>query len=160
SCREIERQLPGLRERLAGRPSLPPERELLARSWQALGAADAGDVTLVDDLGRALSSPDAGPALALARGAGAGPRPPPQRPARAEALRRCAADLHRACVQAPRHALAPLCLVEALALLGQHELAADGARRLLRRLADRVTAEDLDGPLFPPGYSLFRVEWE
>jgi tetratricopeptide (TPR) repeat protein len=53
-------------------------------------------------------------------------------------------------------------LIEALAALDKPALAAEGARRLLARLArpEGPRPADLEGGHFPPAFDHFRVEWE
>src|SRR5262249_37857204 len=147
---------PQLLERCARRQAPTPERLLLPRAWQAHITEVGGDSSLLRDLSRALEGPQATAGFAVALGAVTA-----LSHAQAEAAAQASAGaFHRALKIQPDHVVAALNLIEALAALGQTQLVCDGAQRLLRRLLRPVAAEDLEGPLYPPGYSLFRVEWE
>jgi glycosyltransferase involved in cell wall biosynthesis/Tfp pilus assembly protein PilF len=140
--------------RAATRP-VPGGTELLrCRVGEALSAPAGADPALVGDLTAALQ---AGPAtaellndlgLALAH-AGAGAA--------------AAGRQFRAALDADGcHPVAALNLIEALADLGQRDLAAEGARRLLGLLGrgEGLDPGVLDAMHYPPGFDLFRVEWE
>jgi SAM-dependent methyltransferase len=51
----LEATWPEVLARHASRPALPPREALLTRTWQALGAADAGDPALLADLEASLA---------------------------------------------------------------------------------------------------------
>jgi predicted O-linked N-acetylglucosamine transferase (SPINDLY family)/GT2 family glycosyltransferase len=152
---EIEREWPRLLERCRARPAWGGEAALLARTWQAAGAADGGDPALCADLSAALAENSSSAALHNALGvasalAGAGGAAEP------------AGHFRRAVAVSPRHAPAALNLVEALAGMGERDLAAEGARRLLA-LVERgggLAPEALGAPHYPPAFDHFRVEWE
>jgi predicted O-linked N-acetylglucosamine transferase (SPINDLY family)/GT2 family glycosyltransferase len=135
---------------------------LLARTWQALGAADGGDSALPNHLAAALAScpRDAGLHNALGVAVTLAGRQDGRVTA---ALAARAADHFRQAVASdPHHRVAALNLVEALVGINQNQLAVEGARRALAAL-DRgpgLSAAELDAPHFPPGFDHFRVEWE
>ena len=160
ACRTIEERLDEMRLRVPLRPKLSGTRRLLARTWQALGTAHGGDTSLLWDLDRAISGGGEDAAtLGVARGvAGILARASGDRDE--DRLGESAKQFHRALGASPGHALAALGLVETLSGMGQGEMAADGAKRLLHRLAGGVESCDLEGPPFPPGYGFLRVEWE
>jgi tetratricopeptide (TPR) repeat protein len=135
-------------------PAPDEEDALLDRTWQAISCAEGRDDGLARALERALAGRPGAAGLHNALGvvravAGAPPA------AVVEHFRRAvAAD--------PGHLVAVLNLVEALVALDDRALATDGARRLLAAL-DRepgLAAGVLDAPHYPPGFDLFRVEWE
>jgi glycosyltransferase involved in cell wall biosynthesis len=141
--------------RRAGERARPDEDdELLGRVWQALSTADGGDPGLAGDLVRALEARPRSAALHNALGvtrALAGVRP--------AAL----VESFRLAVQAdPMHLVAALNLAEALAAVGDRELAGGAARKVLAAL-DRLSVlapAVLDAPSYPPGFDILRVEWE
>jgi glycosyltransferase involved in cell wall biosynthesis/predicted Zn-dependent protease len=150
----VEAEWDDLCRRAAGRDSLGGDALLRCRVGEALSAPAGADPTLAGDLEAAQM---AAPATATllndlglvqahgGRGATAAGR------------------LFRAALNADgRHALVALNLVEALTDLGQRELAAEGARRLLRLVGrgEGLDAATLDAAHYPPGFDLFRVEWE
>jgi glycosyltransferase involved in cell wall biosynthesis/tetratricopeptide (TPR) repeat protein len=135
---------------------VPAADALTARVWQALGAADAGDPTLAADL---LSGP---PSPLRGGGGGEGFRLNALGVVEALAGRdpRAAARCFQQAALAGG-VVAALNVVEALAVLGEKSLAAEGARKLLARLlGGGLPPRELDQPHYPPGYTLFRVEWE
>jgi hypothetical protein len=146
------------RERLAG--CGPPH--VLARLAQALGSDPPGDPALARDVATALArqTRDAGlhHALGLATAIAANGL----RGISAAVAEQAAGCFRRALASAPGHALAGLNLAEALMAVGQKEAAADQARRTLAVLNQPVSpdADWLDSGHFPPGFDLFRVEWE
>jgi predicted O-linked N-acetylglucosamine transferase (SPINDLY family)/glycosyltransferase involved in cell wall biosynthesis len=152
---------PALVGRAGRRPAWGGDEALLARTWQALGACDGGDPALAADLAAAAAARPGSAALHNALGlaealAGPGGR------AGAPAAERAARHFHRALAADPRHAVAALNLVEALAEMGEGGLAAEGARRALALLerGAGLTPEALDAPHYPPAFDHFRVEWE
>jgi GT2 family glycosyltransferase len=157
----VRAEWPGIQQRARRRPRVAREDMLLARAWQGLGAADAGDPTLDADLDAALAlAPSA--SLHNARGLAEALAHRPGRGYDHEVLHRSTGHFRQAMGCDAAHPVANLNLVEALAALGESKLAAEGARRLLA-LLDRPGAADpaaLGCPRFPPGYDHFRVAWE
>jgi GT2 family glycosyltransferase/Flp pilus assembly protein TadD len=158
----VEAEWEELRNRSRGRPAAGGAGRLALRAWQELGAADAGDPSLLADLQQATTIDDsplslhcAAAVLEAAWTRGRDGRLP------ADALGVAARRIHRALEANPGHALAALNLVEALEALGQADLAVQGARRLLVRLAGSgLDGDSLDAPRLGQGYDLFRVAWE
>jgi GT2 family glycosyltransferase/Tfp pilus assembly protein PilF len=156
----VEQVWPDLLTRCVRRPTPHPTEALLIRSWQALGSSDGGDLSLVEDLSVALRqqphSAGLHNALGLATALASlrnGPTTAAEQPA---------AHFRHALEADPGYVVATLNLVEALARLGQRDLAAEGARRLLGAL-DRWPDLDptaLDAGRFPPAFDHFRVAWE
>jgi glycosyltransferase involved in cell wall biosynthesis len=144
-----------------------PVAELLVRTGQALGASAGGDTALVRDLTAALAAApaDAGSpraalhnALGLAEtltGQGRGPTTAPL-------AERAAGHFQRAVGCDAHHVLAAVNRVETLAGIGQRELAAEGARRILARLERQPLLDPAmwGSGHFPPGFDPFRVAWE
>ncbi len=172
----IEQDWPLIQQRYAQRPRLDTRAKLLARTWQAMGAADGGDPSLPADLDAALGEqPDAalhnarGMVESLQRRDASGRYTP-------ESLRSIAAHFHRAAslplsasgrwpgggvLAGPGGGVAALNFIEALALSGYQQLAVEGAQRLLGRLLSApAPVEEWDLPHFPASYDFFRVEWE
>jgi GT2 family glycosyltransferase/tetratricopeptide (TPR) repeat protein len=159
---QIASALPDLGERVPHRPAPEPEHDLQARTWQALGSGGRPEPALAADLAAALvRQPHAanlhnalGLVLTLDGQAG-GPLPA----ARAE---QATGYFRRALAHEPGHLVAGLNLVEALAATGQTSPAVEQARRLLAQLdrAGEARPGWLDAGHFPPGFDLFRVEWE
>jgi hypothetical protein len=142
---QIERAWPALQQRRAGRPSLTPEDELLARTAEAVdGRADAA---LVRDLAEAVARrPQAAAlhnALGLAVAAAAGGPS-------ADAAETAVGYFVRAAGCQAALGLPGLNLAEALLAAGKPAQAAEHARRTLAGL-DRagLSAHDLRGGLFP-----------
>ena len=152
--RRIEEEWDDLRARAARRQPPGEEDLLLGRVWEALSAVGGADPALAEDLQATVAGGKLSAALANARGlaaalAGQGPA--------------AAARHFRMALEGDsKHAVASLNLVEALAEMGQRDLAADGARRLLGLLGrgEGLDPATLDAPHYPPGFDLFRVEWE
>jgi GT2 family glycosyltransferase/Flp pilus assembly protein TadD len=158
----VDREWPRLLERLRRRPTLDPVDELVARSWEALSSSSL-DPTLPTDLAaRLVAEPrvaDWHNALGLALVTAAGG------PGRwtAPLVRQAAGYFGRALQSDPHHLVAGLNLVECLASLEQKALAFEHARTLLAFL-DRPPSQQqpswLQASHYPPGFDLFRVEWE
>ncbi len=146
------------------RRRVPPAGEgaLAGRLWQLLSSADAADRALERDLEAALA---AGPGSAhlhnalglilarLHRAPGG---------IAASLLDRVTGCFRRAAQADPDHVPARLNLAEALLLAGRRDEALPHARGALG-LLDRGAAPDdpvWGGGHFPPGFDLFRVEWE
>jgi glycosyltransferase involved in cell wall biosynthesis/Flp pilus assembly protein TadD len=151
---EIESEWDELLARAARRQAPGSAEQLLCRSWEALSAVAGSDPALASDLAAASRS---GPNPALLHNAAG--------IAEAQAGRgaQSAGRHFRAALDAdPRHPVAALNLIEDLVDIGQRELAAEGARRLLTMLglAERLEPDTLDSPHYPPAFDLFRVEWE
>jgi hypothetical protein len=178
----VEREWDGLADRARRRCPLTPDpsppkrgrggghREcLLDRCWQALGS-DAADPTLAHDLTAALgeapgtADPAAGRTAALHNALGlAGVLAFRGRGRMPTAAALAAAEHFRRAVEVqPAHVLAGLNLAGALAAARPAPGAVQEARRTLA-VFDRLPEVDpdgLDGGHFPPGFDLFRVEWE
>jgi tetratricopeptide (TPR) repeat protein len=172
----IEEEWPLIQQRHAQRPHLDPRAKLLARTWQAMGAADGGDPSLPADLDAALAEQPE-PALHNARGMVESlQRRDASRRYTPESLQSIAAHFHRAAslplsasgrgpgggvLQSPGGEVAALNFIEALATSGHQQLAIEGAQRLLGRLYGAPPpVHEWDLPHFPPTYDFFRVEWE
>jgi FkbM family methyltransferase len=161
ACDLIEREWPTIQQRHTAHPPLAAHDLLRLRLWQALGTADAGDPTLATDLDRARVQPHAGAwlhaALGLVEARAArdqhGSYPP-------QALHCLASRLQEAVKAGPANLAAALGLVEALASLGQDDLAVQGARKLLSNSAALLDADAVLTPPFPSGFNFLRVEWE
>jgi glycosyltransferase involved in cell wall biosynthesis/tetratricopeptide (TPR) repeat protein len=153
----LEERWNEIRERHEQRPKLEGKAALLARTWQALGAADAGDATLMADLDAALVQ-ESNPSLLVAGGMMAALRGQARQGYTPEGLRQIGRWFHQA-TQAGS-TLGALNLVETLVALAENAVAVEGARRLLAQLLGGLAEEDLELPRFPPGYDHFRVEWE
>src|SRR5262249_14549926 len=157
-----EAQWPVLQEGAVRRLRAEGSEDLLARTWEAVSAHDGADPALAADLLAALAR-QSGPGD-LHNGLGltltlVGPGPRPTTTALAQVA---AGHFRDAVTSDPRHLIAGLNLVEAMAALGQQTVAIEGARRALAALArgQGLTPRALDGIRFPPGYDFFRVEWE
>lgn len=155
----IEAELPGLRERVPRRPRLEGIPGLFARTWQALSAGEEGPA-LEADLASALAREPGQAELHNALGLVQTVRGRRGGPVTAELSRRAAGHFRLALNCDPRHPVAALNLAGALAGAGEREPAADVARRALSALGSSPDPEALDAAPFPPGYDLFRVEWE
>lgn len=160
----VNENRPLLARRLTDRGLSPPRPDTAGRVWIALGDAEStADSTLTPALSAAASAADPPPgvfnllAVAAARDA-----------ARAggvdEASVQAAASALRQAVQAdPTHPLARLGVAEALSAIGDEKEAVRELRELLGWLARDDAPADLaawGAPRFPPGFDLFRVEWE
>jgi glycosyltransferase involved in cell wall biosynthesis/Flp pilus assembly protein TadD len=156
----IERDWAVITERANRRE--PGGDTLRARCWQALSTAGPPDRSLVQDLASYLrehpESAAAHNALGLltalpahGAGPGAGPR-----------SLRAAGCFHRAVECNPAHATARLNLAQALVEAGRTDEATEQARQALA-LLEQLPPDELhgldEGP-FPPGFDLFRAEWE
>jgi len=164
----IEQEWPAIidraRRRLSASESFPTDRERLSqRLWETLGASQPADAALSRDLATALVREPTSASLHNALGLAialteAGHVPP------APLAQRAAGHFRRALVHDPGHPLAGLNLAEALLAAGQREAAAEQAKTTLKALespdAVGTSIRWLDDPHFPPGYDLFRVEWE
>jgi GT2 family glycosyltransferase/tetratricopeptide (TPR) repeat protein len=158
----LEQDWPSLKEAAQNRKPLAGVEGLLARSREALSRGDGGDAGLPADLTLALAdhprSADLHNALGLAVTLAAQGRGPTT-----AALAEKALGHFRAAVQhEPDHALAGLNLVEALVGIGLASEAVEQARRTLAVLdrADARLPGWVEAGHFPPGFDLFRVEWE
>jgi glycosyltransferase involved in cell wall biosynthesis/Flp pilus assembly protein TadD len=147
-----------LHQRASSRQLPQGEETLLLRAWQRTQSGPGLDPTLVRDLEQTLASRphQAGLLNALAVVLAYDfPKPNRRPPAVLDLLQRAwAADAN--------HLIGGLNLAEALAATGQGEAAVEQARHTLDRL-DRcplLTPTVLDAPSLPPGFDLFRVEWE
>jgi GT2 family glycosyltransferase/tetratricopeptide (TPR) repeat protein len=158
--RQIDGEWDALIERARTRAVPDGSAALLARVWQAQGSSDAGDPSLEFDLATALIQQPESAALHHALGL-ATYRPGQSQDAAALAAR-AAGHFRRAIERDPGEVLAALNLAESLAASGQKRDAIDQARRALGQLhgASQRSAAALDGGPFPPGFGLFRVEWE
>jgi glycosyltransferase involved in cell wall biosynthesis/Flp pilus assembly protein TadD len=148
-------ELAELARRRAAAPRCP-HQDLITRAWQAVGAAPGtDDADLVRELGAAVErTPEWAEGcnalgVLLGRGAGADGE-------------QAAALFARAWSGSDRHAPAGLHLVEALARLGRREKALRPGRALLASLRQdgALPAAVLDAVPAPPGFDVFRVEWE
>jgi GT2 family glycosyltransferase/tetratricopeptide (TPR) repeat protein len=158
----LEQDWASLEEAARNRTVLGGMDSLMARTWQALSRGDGCDASLTADLTAALAdSPRAAElhnalGLAVTQAAqGFGPI--------TSTLAEKAVGHFRAAVQhEPDHVVAGLNLVEALVGVGHVADAVEQARRTLAVL-DRADARRpgwMDAVHFPPGFDLFRVEWE
>jgi tetratricopeptide (TPR) repeat protein len=150
-------ELSALRDRAARRPPCAEDERLLARTWAASDRAYP-DPALGCDLAAAVAvRPSASlhnalglaAALASAGGGRAGPIV-------------AATHFGRALEADPEFAPAALNRAEALAAVGQTDAAAQQARRALE-LLERDTPLSpgaRDACHYPPGFDVFRVEWE
>jgi GT2 family glycosyltransferase/predicted Zn-dependent protease len=157
----VERELPDLRERAAGRP-LPGRWEaLLVRGWQALNAPFRSDPTLARDLEAAVAAEPHSAALYNALGLALTRLSPD--PALAKAVAEVAAEQFRRAAEAsPGHVLARLNLAESREAVGDADGARDQARQALAALA-RAPEPDpsaLDAGHFHADFGPFRAEWE
>jgi GT2 family glycosyltransferase/Flp pilus assembly protein TadD len=159
---QIDNAWPDLIERVHHRPRRDSIEELRLRTWQALGSHEPGDPNLILDLNAALAtqprSAELHNALGLAEMLEARGRGPTINGQPAQA----ADHFQRAVESDPAHLIAGLNLVEALVGTGRTQQAVDQARRTLAAL-DRPAGSPAtwqDAGRFPPGYDLFRVEWE
>src|SRR5262249_1154295 len=120
----VESEWEGIQAHHHALPPLADEDLLLLRSWQALGAQSPEAHPVAAELEAALASPTgpAWPALALTA------------LSRGQDWYRSARWLHAAFGKAQSSPLVALGLVEALFQLGEGNVAADGARRLLGSL--------------------------
>jgi GT2 family glycosyltransferase len=152
---------------------------LLERTWEAVSSTDKMDPTLATDLAAALAEQpheaslhnDLGLAITRAE-QGLAPLNLPM-------AERVVGYFQRAVDNDPACVMARLNLVEALVTLDQKQAAVEQARRTLRTIettirengeTERVGAPLaassllapgwLDDPHFPPGFDMFRVEWE
>jgi GT2 family glycosyltransferase/predicted Zn-dependent protease len=158
---QLERDWEAVQQRSRQRPTLSGRALLRARTWQALGSQVA-DPSLPEELTQALAAePDAadlhhdlGLAVSLA-GRGSGPTTAVQ-------AEQAAGHFRRSLAADPSQVVAGLNLAEALIGIGQDEAAAQTARGALATLAclPELPAAELDAGHFPPGFDLFRVEWE
>ena len=157
----IEHRWPQLQERAAQRPALQGNAALLARVEQAAGSMDGADVTLVTDLEAAAVEPNLpvlcnalGVAMALAGKA----RGVASAPAAGEALK----HIRQAVAANPMNPVVALNLIETLIGVNNIKEAVNGACLTLALLAriPEWSAKQLDAPRFPPGFDVFRVEWE
>jgi tetratricopeptide (TPR) repeat protein len=159
----LEADWPQVEERARHRRAPAEADRLLGRAWQAACADLGHDPLLPRDLAAGLTRhPASAAALSNALGLAAALALPRTGPAPAALVEEAAGHFHRAVAAAPDHPLANLNLAEALAALGQKDLAARGARRLLA-LVERAPDLDpaaLDAGHFPPAFDHFRVEWE
>lgn len=157
---------PGRSTQPGAEPLTPPEDEmvedLLTRTWQALSISRMDDPLLVAQLESAvLAHPFSASlrnALGLTRtlaGAVAGPMT-------MEQVVTAAVHFSQATTCDPTHVVAALNLVEVLAGIGHTEQAVAEAQRALALLDEGVplAPDVLDAGRFPPGFDLFRVEWE
>jgi tetratricopeptide (TPR) repeat protein len=162
----IDREWDALAERARARPVPRGSEALLARAWQALGSSDGGDAALEFDLATAVIQEPGAAAWHHALGLAAYRPGSPGEPAALAA--RAAGHFRRALERDPGDPLTGLNLAEALAAAGQAPEALDQARRTLARLdafsplslLPSGERGELDGGPFPPGFGLFRVEWE
>jgi predicted O-linked N-acetylglucosamine transferase (SPINDLY family) len=162
ALKTIEQEWPALCERARARLSLPEEGALLARTWQALGAAE-GDPALLGDLSAALPRSPRPAALHNALGLLSALAGRDQRgQMSADAVRQAAEHFGRALALDPANGLFALNLIEALAVLGQHAAAVEGAHRLLALLGrgDGLGPAALAAAHFPPVLDHFRLAWE
>jgi GT2 family glycosyltransferase/predicted Zn-dependent protease len=140
--------------RAACRQARSASEELTARTWEAVSAVGPTDPSLTSDLETSLAAGPIGAPLHIAAGLTA-----------ALAGRGASAagpHFRKALGVDPRNPVAALNLIEVLTEMGQRDLAAEGARRLLQLLAisDEVNPDVLDSPHYPTGFDFFRVEWE
>jgi GT2 family glycosyltransferase/tetratricopeptide (TPR) repeat protein len=157
----VERDWEKLVAKRCVRPAGSAAEQLRARSWQAWSGSGS-DPSLASDLANHLvAEPYAADwhnalGLTLAQAACAGGS------LTAAAVQQAVSYFERATRTDPRHVLARLNLVECLCYLDQKDHAIEQARQLLGIL-DRPEAADavwLEAGHFPPGFDLFRVEWE
>lgn len=158
---DIESDLAALQKRVPQRAQPQPFEDLLSRCWQALASTAEGDPSLLADLQRALQDQPEAASLHNALGLALTRIVPRQ------GLKKTTAEIvvepfRRAVNVEPEHALARLNLAEALALSGHTAAAIDQARQALAVLGSTVAESSLAGqdPHFPPGYDVFRLEWE
>jgi GT2 family glycosyltransferase/tetratricopeptide (TPR) repeat protein len=159
---QIEADWATLLERAARRVGQEGTVALLGRVAEACSSTDPADPTLIPGLGEALQAQPKdsrlhnGLGLAVALDTGAGGRLP------ADAAGRSAGYFQQALRADPGNVLAGLNFAETLVALKQSQPATALARGLLEVLAEQgeALAPWLDGGHFPPGYDLFRVEWE
>jgi GT2 family glycosyltransferase/tetratricopeptide (TPR) repeat protein len=152
----VERQWDDLSRRVVGRPSSADRRSVLSCATRD-GFADPG---LADELARAVAARPDDAVLHTALGLAAAR--PGGGPVTAEGAARGLRHFRDAARCDTRHPVVGLNLVEALVGVEALPEAEAEARRILALLDD--TAGDLlAGPgvdRFPPGFDLFRVEWE
>jgi glycosyltransferase involved in cell wall biosynthesis/predicted Zn-dependent protease len=158
---EIERRWPVLVERVQQRRQLSPAARLIGRVWQRLTTAEPDDPTLGANLAAALTG---GPAdahwhnalglLGALAGFQQGAISPP-------ALAQALGHFRRAVAADPHHPVVRLNLAEALMASGAGREATEHATATLNLLGE-VGADPLawEAVHFPPGFDLFRVEWE
>jgi glycosyltransferase involved in cell wall biosynthesis/Flp pilus assembly protein TadD len=154
---QVEPAWPELVERArerVGRGAVLPWQGRLAQALAAGRVEDAGlGAEIATQLARQPGQTELHNALGLLAGLQS-----PERGTAAEAV----GCFRRAWAAAPTHALAGLNLAEALLAAGREEQAAEQARAVLALLerGEPLAAEVLQAGHFPPGYDLFRVEWE
>jgi GT2 family glycosyltransferase/predicted Zn-dependent protease len=159
---QVDARWPALQERVGRRPKLEGVAALLARAEQAVNSVDGADLTLPAELGAALPTAGEPAALHNALGVAAAVAGQTRGVVTATAAGVAARHFRESLVADPTNVVAALNLVEALVGIQQNRFAAEAARQALA-LLDRqpdLPASRLDAPRFPPGFDLFRVEWE
>jgi GT2 family glycosyltransferase len=157
----IDGEWPELVERSQKRVPLDPDQELLARAWQAW-SSQVADTALPAALAAALVSQPSSAELHNALGLAVTHAGQAHGPLNAALVRQAAGCFGRAVETDPSHLVAALNLVETLAGLEQKAHAVQHGRRLLALVERAESGEPawLDAAHFPPGFDVFRVEWE
>ncbi len=158
----VENDWPELQERAGRRPALTPEDALLCRTWEAASSCDAGDPTLAGDLATRLRKGPANAALHNALGLAITRASQGGGPVTAEEAALVLEDWRRVLALDPGHVVAGLNLAEALTGMGRYPDAVRAARQALAALERQpaLGRDVLEAGHFPPGFDLFRVEWE
>jgi GT2 family glycosyltransferase/predicted Zn-dependent protease len=158
----IEESWPEVQERYRQRPEGMGQPALPARTWQALCSSRGRDPLLSRDLQAALVEAPHDAGLHNALGLAVALDTQGNGPATAAGAARAAEYFARALAQQPGHVVAGLNLAEALVAAGQDRAAVQAARGALDRLdrAAELPPAVLEAGHFPPGFDLFRVEWE
>ena len=139
-----------------------PLDDLLTRTWQALSISRMDDPSLVAQLESAVLTHPFSASLCNALGLTRTLAGTVTGPMTTEQVVAAAVHFSRAITCDPAHVVAALNLVEVLSGIGHTEQAIAEAQRTLALLDMGVslTPEVLDAGRFPPGFDLFRVEWE
>jgi GT2 family glycosyltransferase/Tfp pilus assembly protein PilF len=158
----------------AASTSFPAHHSLMARTWEALSSSDSTDPTLARDLAGALVEHPHDGGLHNALGLVVALTERGQGPITVEVARKAAGYFQRALDNEPDNVMAGLNLAESLVGTEQKQAAVEQVKRTLAGLARGSRTDGrgsnydcigeamnwLDAPHFPPGFDLFRVEWE
>jgi GT2 family glycosyltransferase/tetratricopeptide (TPR) repeat protein len=160
--KQIDARWGALQTRIASRPTLQGAEALLARAEQVLSSEVHADLTLPADLAAAVKEEPRVARLHNVLGVVSALLGQTKGVVTAPLAERAAQHFREALTAEPTNPIIALNLIETLVGIDKLDNAIEGAQHALA-LLDRQpqwTVEQLDAAHFPPGFDLFRVEWE